>query len=324
MPLPRRNMLCDSTARPVSAALCPRKALLITALPSPSASVPCHRRALPAVAAALPLRALRVPAEPLPIKPISGFANPSAANQSLCSSPHICAHANRLSAWPICAIASLFPSWQFHCHSLLGISVPMQIPANQRPAVAYQCRSSQFRCLSILRARSYPMPSRCLSDPICALANLGLQILCHSRLCNASATYCLSIPWRFRRYPILGAHCLSVARAKQGDALPLPFCSLLCRRNSAPCISFASRLIGATPCVAFARPSCSQPRQCQAMLFPRRSSLFFAVATPDTSLPLRRNAFLCPCCALRCESQLSPCTPPRINGNHRLSRALPG
>ena len=153
---------------------------------------------------------------------------------------------------------------------------------------------------------------------------LALQILCHSRLCNASAIHCLSNPWRFRRYPILSAHCLSVARAKQGDALPLPFCSLLCRCNSAPCISFASRLIGATPCVAFARPSCSQPLQGRAMLFPRRSSLFFAVATPVTSLPLRRSAFLCPCCASLCESQHYLSIPLRLRAFHRLSRALPG
>ena len=193
----------------------------------------------------------------------------------------------------------------------------MQIPAVQRLAAA-----SQSFALVAIQCPRVACPRK--ADPICALANLGLPILCHSRLCNASAIHCPSIPWRFRRSPILGAHCLSIARAKQGDALPLPLCSLLCRCHSAPCISFASRLIGATPCVAFARPSCSQPRQCQAMLFPRRSSLFFAVATPVTSLPLRRTALLCPCCASRRESWLSPCTPPRINGNRCLSRALPG
>ena len=234
---------------------------------------------------------------------ISAFANPSAANQSLCSSPHICAHANRLSDRPICSIASLFPS--------------RQIPAVQRLAAA-----SQSIALVAIQCPRVAYPSN--ADPISALANLGLPILCHSRLCNASAIHCTSIPWRFRRYPILSAHCLSVARAKQGDALPLPFCSLLCRRNSAPCISFASRLIGATPCVAFAWQSCSQPLQGGAMLFHRRSSLFFAVATPDTSLPLRRIAVLCHSRAQIRGSQLCPFTSPRINGNRRLSRALPG
>lgn len=192
-------MLCRSG--PVSAALCPRKALLITALPSPSASVPCHRWALPAVAAALPLRALRGPAEPLPIDAVPAQSVPLQI-RPLRINPYA---PLRISV-PMRIVSVLGPSvpsrrysrrgnsiaihcseYQFRCKSLLISALPLPISAYQGNSAA----SQSFALVAIQCPRvAYPRKA----DPICALANLGLQILCHSRLCNASATYCLSIP----------------------------------------------------------------------------------------------------------------------------------
>ena len=155
------------------------------------------------------------------------------------------------------------------------------------------------------------------ADPICALANLGLPILCHSRLCDASAIHCPSIPWRFRRSPILVAHCLSVARAKQGDALPPQFSSVHLvriashRGHPLRCLCLAKLFAAA------AMPGNAFPSQIQPFLCRSDSWRFLAVA-------LRRIAVLCHSRAQIRGSQLCPFTSPRINGNRRLSRALPG
>ena len=220
----------------------------------------------------------------LPIRPLR--INPYA--------PHICAHANRLSDRPICSVASLFPS--------------RQIPAVQRLAAA-----SQSIALVAIQCPRVAYPRK--ADPICALANLGiadplpfspLQCLRHLLPIN---------PWRFRRYPILVAHCLSVARAKQGDALPPQFRSVHLVRITAHRGHPLRCLCSAKLFAAAAMPGNAFPSQIQPFLC--RCNRRLSSDLPGNAFPTRIHPFLC-------HSQLSPCTPPRINGNRRLSRALPG
>lgn len=163
-----------------------------------------------------------------------------------------------------------------------------------------------------------------------------------------NAILTLGDSWRFRRYPILGAHCLSVARAKQGEALPPQFSSVHFVRIAAHrghplrCLCFPMLLLAlpllsravrsrcrATHCLRRSRLSFADANLYEALLCfalalrgsaERSPSLALhriALATPNKSL-------LSPCRASLCESQHCLSIPLRLRAFQRLSRVLPG
>lgn len=118
------------------------------------------------------------------------------------------------------------------CKSVRCESIPMLLSAYlfHRVAisvVAIPCCAAPCRCLSILRARSYPMQCPRVAyprkaDPISALANLGiadplpfspLQCLRHPLPVNSLAIPPLSDPWRplLIRRPRQAGRCFAAA-----------------------------------------------------------------------------------------------------------------
>lgn len=183
---------------------------------------------------------------------ISALANPSASKQSRCSSPHICAPANLPSAWPICALAIHCTSHQYRRFAIPVVAIPRPIRALPLPISAYLGNAAASQSFALVAIQCLRFVNLRQANPICAFATLSrssplpfspLQCLC---------TQCQSFPWRFSAIPPLFDPWRPLLIRRPGHAGQC-FAAAKHLRTS----RFASWLIGATPCVAFAYPGCS-------------------------------------------------------------------